>query len=391
MRNRWVSLMSGILIQSILGGIYAWSSFIPQLRNTGHLSTAQGSFIFGLSIAIFTLSMIFAGRFISVHGPRLTASIGAVLYIAGFLIASFSGGSFVLLLLGLGMVTGTGIGFGYVCPLTVGVKLFPEHKGLVTGVSVAGFGGGAILLSSVADYFLSSGFDIFRFFGFWGLSSGALMLLAAQFLYEPQTKKNSAISTVTRNAYFSLPFIVSCLGIFAGTFAGLLINGNLAPLVMALGLSEVMIPLAISLFAAGNALGRITWGFLFDRFGYKCIPLSLAGFAIMVLALMVIPALWIIPPIVCCFGFFFGANFVVYAASIARHFGDHVFSSLYPLCFLFYGFAGLVGPGLGGYLADLSGSYRMPLLVSVGILLAATLLSISVLSSFNRRKCAENQ
>lgn len=116
MKNRWISLTAGVMIQIILGGIYAWSTLIVHLGETYGITKGQGGFIFGLCITTFTITMVFAGRFLVAHGPQLTAGIGSVLFSGGYLIASFSGGSYALLLLGLGVVTGAGIGFGYVCP-----------------------------------------------------------------------------------------------------------------------------------------------------------------------------------------------------------------------------------------------------------------------------------
>lgn len=385
MKNRWVSLIAGVVIQLILGGIYAWSAFIPQLRSAYALTYGQGGFIFGLSIAVFTLSMTVAGRILSAHGPRITAGICACLYTAGFFLASVSGGAFPLLILGLGICTGIGIGFGYVCPLTVGLKWFPRHKGMVTGIAVAGFGGGAMLLSAAVEYAFKSGMDVLLFFRWWGLLSGSCLFIASLFLSEPVTTNRPQRTKVTHRDLLAAPFVICTMCIFAGTFAGLLINGNLAPLVAAAGFMPDLASRSISLFAFGNATGRITWGWLFDRLGYKSIPLSLAGFALGVLFLMFNSSEWSFPIIIGILGFFFGANFVVYAATIARIFGETLFSTLYPLCFLFYGFAGLVGPGIGGYLADRTGSYNVPLLICAAVLVLASGFSLSKLSVFARK------
>ena len=94
MKNRWMALMAGLMIQIILGGIYAWSTLLAQLGETYGITKGQGGFIFGLCITTFTLTMVVAGRFLVDHGPRLTAGIGAALYTCGYLLASFSQGSY---------------------------------------------------------------------------------------------------------------------------------------------------------------------------------------------------------------------------------------------------------------------------------------------------------
>jgi len=161
--ERWIVLAAGCAIQCVLGGIYAWSIFTPYLIADYSLNSGQCGLIFGLSILVFTSVMIFSGWFVTHRGARYTALIGAFLYMAGYVTASFSGGSFTLLLFAVGVVAGAGIGFGYVCPLTAGMKWFPNRKGLVTGVAVAGFGGGAILLTAVAERLLNNGMDVLLF------------------------------------------------------------------------------------------------------------------------------------------------------------------------------------------------------------------------------------
>ena len=122
MKNRWLILLAGTIIQTILGGIYAWSFFAPELMDTYGLSRGQSGVIFGLCIAVFTVTMIAGGRLLFARGPRLPACLGAALFGAGYLVASASSGNFWLLLVGIGILSGAGIGFGYVCPLTVGMQ-----------------------------------------------------------------------------------------------------------------------------------------------------------------------------------------------------------------------------------------------------------------------------
>ena len=383
MHNRWVSLLAGVLIQVILGGLYAWSTLISQLGTSYGITNSQGGFIFGLCITIFTLTMIFAGRVLVIFGPQATAGIGAILFAAGYLLASFSNGSYGLLLLGLGIITGAGIGFGYVCPLIVGMKCFPNNKGLVTGVSVAGFGSGAIILSATADHFFGTGMDVLVFFRWWGIATGSILLIAAYLLRTPATRNESRFNKVGIGKVLSIQFVMCAMGIFAGTFAGLLVNGNLVPLVVGSGIGVSQTSAAIALFAVGNAVGRIAWGIYFDRLGYKSIPISLIGLSIACIPLLFALPEWLFLLTILCIGFFFGANFVVYASTIARYFGQTLFSILYPICFVAYGIAGFIAPGIGGYFADLTGSFRISLVGAIAIVVLAGILATIKLTVFN--------
>jgi len=385
MKNKWVNLIAGIIIQTILGGIYAWSIFVPHLINNYGLSKGQCGTIFGVSIAVFTLAMIWAGRILSRRGPGFTASIGAVLFLMGYLIASFSAGSFIILLIGIGLFAGAGIGFGYVCPLSVGMQWFPEHKGFITGVAVAGFGGGAIILSSVASHFLNAGMNVLTFFRWIAIIPGAMLILSSSVLAVPSSESREKELGSDKATLLSKPFLINLFGIFVGTFAGLLIIGNLSPITIDSGFSQKIAATTVSIFAVGNAIGRVTWGYLFDKFNYKTIPLSLGGFAVFLLLLKLITSSSILFLILAAFlGFHFGGNFVIYASSISRYFGMEAFPRLYPICFLGYGFAGITGPAIGGFLADSTGSYDLALYLSIGMLAVAAVITALQLDVLNK-------
>jgi OFA family oxalate/formate antiporter-like MFS transporter len=381
---KWVVLCAGCLFQMTLGGIYAWSEFVPLLTAGYGLTTSQCGLIFGATIAVFTCVMIPAGRFMQKRGARLSALIGAVLFAAGYQVASLSGGAFVPLLLGLSAVTGAGIGFGYICPLTVCMQWFPDKKGLVTGVSVAGFGAGAMLLSLVAEYLLvTRAMDVMHVFRVIGLGSGFIAACSALLLRAPGRDARAAGLRPDDGA-LSLPpgllrsrnFVLLCLGMFCGTFAGLLVVGNLKPIALSLGLGNSAATLAISVFALGNAMGRIGWGQVHDRIGTRrTIVLSQAFLGLSMLLFLLPPAAPLVLAAVLLTGIGFGGCFVVYASSVVDLFGMRLFPRLYPVCFLWYGLAALIGPPLGGMAADATGSYMTSIAVSVLLVLTTAPLT----------------
>jgi OFA family oxalate/formate antiporter-like MFS transporter len=373
--RRYLILLSGILIQVCLGGIYAWSTFVPPLQDTYGLSTAQTQILFGMMIALFTTAMVFSGRMLERVGPRWVALTGAVLFAAGYLVASLSGGRFIPLLSGLGLLAGLGTGFGYVCPLATMMKWFPEHKGLVTGLAVAGFGGGAVLLSITAERLMAGGVGVLDVFRWIGFGYGLVIFLSALVLSNPGTV------TMVRNRPALLPgelftdrfFLMMGTGIFTGTFAGLLVIGNLKPLILSLQGDSSLPGLAIVLFSAGNAAGRIVWGFLTDRLGKTAIPLSLLSlFLPLFLAGAFAPVPAVLLPSVFLVGCGFGSCFVVYSVLTAAEYGIDRFGRIYPVVFLFYGLAGISGPWIGGGLFDRTSDYRVSLLFALATMLAGT-------------------
>jgi OFA family oxalate/formate antiporter-like MFS transporter len=375
MKNRWVVLSAGIIIQTILGGIYAWSVFVPGLMDSYGIDKGQSGIVFGVCIGVFTVAMIFAGRLLSRKGPRITALIGAVLFATGYFTASLSKGHFGLLTTGIGVLAGAGIGFGYVCPLTVGMQWFPKHKGLISGLAVAGFGGGAIILSSIASHLLGNGMDVLQVFRWIAFIPGSMLVAAALLLASPEQPFRGTRFGGDWTHMRSAPFMVAFLGLFAGTFAGLLVIGNLTPIATGAGLSLELAAQSVSAFAVGNAAGRIIWGFLFDRTRYRTIPLSLGGFAAALILFKFSAAPWLFLLSAALLGFGFGANFVIYASALSTFFGVEAFPRLYPFCFLGYGIAGITGPALGGMLAERTGAYDSALLISTGIVVLVTVIT----------------
>lgn len=77
-------------------------------------------------------------------------------------------------------------------------------------------------------------------------------------------------------------------------------------------------------------------------------------------------------------GFGFGACFIVYAEQVASRYGPDRIGSVYPLVFLAYGAAGIMGPGIGGFLYDATDSYTSAITISIVVVMVG-LLSCSCL------------
>src|SRR5258708_23760388 len=77
-------------------------------------------------------------------GPRRVAIVAAVLYGLGTALAGTSH-SLPMLYLTYGVIAGAGLGLGYIVPVATLVRWFPDKRGLITGIAVAGLlAGGAV-------------------------------------------------------------------------------------------------------------------------------------------------------------------------------------------------------------------------------------------------------
>ncbi len=148
--NRGFVVVGAILIQLCLGAIYAWSVFTKPLVEAGW-TKAETQMVFAAGLALFAIVMVIAGRMMPKVGPRKLAIAGGIVLGAGYLLAGLFGGtSFWPIFIFVGIVGGSGIGLAYVVPIAVGMRWFPDKKGLITGLAVAGFGFGATIWVKMA-------------------------------------------------------------------------------------------------------------------------------------------------------------------------------------------------------------------------------------------------
>jgi OFA family oxalate/formate antiporter-like MFS transporter len=358
------------------GSVYAWSIFVTPLKAEYGFSTASTQLIYAAILAVFGLSLVFVHKIYRRFGPRITAAAGAVFFSAGYLVASFSGGNLIVLVTGIGLLSGIGMALGYMTVLPNLVKWFPHNRGLATGIAVAGFGGGSVLMTQIASPLLNNGMPVLSIFRVVGIVYGVLFLIGALFLSAPQWTQmeigvhNSRVNY--RRLLSDKRFWVLFYTSFAASFGGLMFYGNAKPLGISFGVSAGAALLAVILMSAGNAVGRLTWGQIHDMIGSrKSILLSLVLVAGLLTAMLLgIRGDFSFIIMVLVFGFCFGADQVLYASNVAIEWGIQRINIIYPLVFLGYTFSGIVAPLAGGWIFDTTGSYSTAMIISIVICLS---------------------
>ena len=353
---------------------------------------AQG--VFSTGIMVFAIVMIFAGRWQDRVGPRVVALTGGLVLAAGYAIAGFAGPSFWAVLLSIGVIGGAGIGMGYVCPIAACVKWFPDLKGTITGLAVAGFGGGAYLFIKLAGNWgglLAAEGVPATFLTYAGIfvvlvPMGSLLLRNPPPGWQPAGWQPPSLDPKTGSAApdFSQgqtlrtrAFFMLWLAFMFASSCGMMVIGSLKDFgVSEGGLSEAEAEGALGLLALFNAAGRITWGWVSQHLGPRrtLVLISLLQ-ALMVLALIELGShVWTLEVAACWVGFHFGGNLALFPLLTAEYFGTKNLGANYGLVFTGYGAGGVLGPMLAGGTWDLLHSYRWAFVsASVGCLLAMLL------------------
>ena len=381
MDRRWI-ILGAILIQLCLGAIYAWSVFTAPLKEAGW-SVAETQYVFTAGLVSFAIVMVIAGRLMPRFGPRKLAIAGGIVLGSGYLLASLHGGTeFWSVFVGVGFVGGAGIGLAYVVPIAVGMRWFPDKKGLITGLAVAGFGFGAMLWVKLAGAWgnLIAALGLGTTFAVYGIVFLSVVLVGGLWMvfppenwrpqgYDPVQAGSAAASGDSdfRSGEMlrTLPFYLILLTFAISASAGLMTIGlmKLFPMqaLIASGMDRAAASAAAGtamavFFSLANGIGRIVWGALSDRIGRKsAIILMMASQGVVVLLFQFMAGseylLYLGAAII---GFNFGGNFALFPTVTADTFGAKHIGQNYGWVFLAYGIGGIIGPVLGGKLGDLN-------------------------------------
>jgi len=126
----WPVLVGGGLLNVALGTYYAWSVFVPALEKEFHWTRTQTSWVPTIDMVTLSSMFLLAGFLQERIGSRPVAFIGGLVYSLGLLFASMIH-TLPGLYLTWGLMVGAGLGFGYLAPITVGSRWYPNHRGLV--------------------------------------------------------------------------------------------------------------------------------------------------------------------------------------------------------------------------------------------------------------------
>jgi len=366
--KKYIILIAAISIQICLGIGYSWSTFVPALKQHYGLSITQTQTIFGTGSLIITLCIFAGGRIVDRLGSRIPAFFGGIIFSCSYIAAGFSSGAYPSLLILIGICAATGVGLCYLCPIVCAVKWFPNHKSLVTGIVVSGYGGSPIIVSLISEYLLARQINVLDIFKYLGFVFLVIVPVAAMFMQNPPTDeeiKPAHADVKTIDLLKDRNFWGLVCGIFPGLCIGLMTIGNIKPFGLSLHLSLMITGTAVSILAFFNATGRIAWGVIggiMER--KKTILLSLISTAsTCIFAACAVNNDLTFFIFVILAGFNYGACLILYAAEVAHHYGTEKMGTIYSTLFLCNGLAGFIAPPLAGRIFDRTGSYAPAFLI----------------------------
>lgn len=383
--SRWWRLLGAIMMTLALGTLYAWSVFVAPLEREFGWKRAQTSAVFTLAAVMFAASLLLAGRLQDRFGPFWVSVTGGLLISLSFFLFSTTSSLYFLYFF-YGILGGVGTGFGYGTVVPVMAKWFPDKTGLAIGLALIGFGSGSAFFGSFANLVL------FPRFG-WRTScvilSGIFLVMtmtAACLLKNPAAVRHPAnhysVLTPTLTRHHFTPgevmrtpaFYLLWLGFGLGSTAGLMVISQLIPFANSQGISSATLAtLGLVIGAFGNVSGRVLSGWISDILGrLNTLRIVIAISCVAMPALYWVGAHLTALYVLIYFVYFsYGAQASVIPSTVADFWGSRYAGTNYGALFTSWGFAGILGPTIGGVLFDRFKNYGAAFYTAAALALIA--------------------
>jgi OFA family oxalate/formate antiporter-like MFS transporter len=391
--NRWGLAAAGFLMQMALGAVYAWSVFRVPLSKQFHWSISQVTLTFTICIFVLGVACFFGGLWLNKKGPRVVALTGGFLYGLGVFLASFSADKLWWLYLSYGLIGGIGLGFGYIVPVAVLVKWFPDRRGLITGIAVGGFGAGALVTAPLATHLIQT-VGVLQTFAWLGIGYLFVTMATGSFMRNPpdgwkpagwtpsatQAAQRATKDYTLGGALKTWQWWALWVLLFLNVSAGISLISQESPMFQEIAkVSAIVAGSMVGIVAIGNAVGRIFWAWISDTITRR--------WTFVVMFLLQVALFWMFPSIssatvlgvvsfiiLMCYGGGFGTM----PAFAADYFGAKNVGPIYGLMLTAWGCASAFGPLLIAHLRQASGSYVSGLHTIACIMAASVLLPILV-------------
>ncbi|PYV75713.1 MAG: MFS transporter [Acidobacteria bacterium] len=385
--NRWGIALAGVVMQIALGAVYAWSVFRIPLTKAFGWTISQVTFTFTLAVLMLGFAAFVGGLWMRKSGPRRVAIAAGIFYGGGVFLASLSAGHLYWLYFSYGFLGGIGLGLGYIVPVATLVKWFPDKRGMITGIAVAGFGAGALITAPIASRLIVN-VGVLKTFAVLGIAYLVVVVVPALFMKDPpagyrpegwqpseaQKRERAGTDYTLSQALGRWQWYALWAMLFLNTSAGISIISQAAP--MAQEITRVSAAVAagmVGIISIANGAGRFLWAWFSDLVGRRAVFLTmfllqaaLFWFITDVSSFSAFTALAFI--ILLCYGGGFGTM----PAFAADYFGPANVGSIYGLMLTAWGFAGILGPTLIARLRQSSGHYAQALhVISIIVLVSA--------------------
>ena len=408
-KNRWLMVVGAMAIHMCIGSVYAWSVYTTPIQSSMDWTLTDVTITFSVAIFFLGLSAALMGKFVEAKGPRVAATLAAVLFGLGTVGSGLAIAleSKILLYLTYGVLGGTGLGIGYISPVSMLVKWFPDRRGMATGLAIMGFGF-ASAISGPAIKLLIDAEGISSTFYILGSIYFVVMFSAAQYLANPpvgymperfsqaiaagkKTLKVDLVNITRNEAVKTSRFYGLWIMLFINVTCGIAIISVASPLLQeVIGISALAAASAVGLMGIFNGAGRIAWASISDYLSRPVVFIvffvtQIIAFYLLTTVTSILLFQILLYYIMTCYG---GA-FASIPAYIGDIFGTKELGAIHGYILTAWALAGLAGPIIIAYVKDTTGSYTSTLYVFVALFFIALITSMLMLANIKKIKTSQ--
>ncbi|OZV23800.1 MFS transporter [Streptococcus sobrinus] len=387
--NRWPVITASTAILLCTGAIYAFSVLAGPLSKQTGWTMPQIMLAFTINNAIGPIPMILGGYLVDKGYVKWTISLGALLFATGFCLSDFAT-SPGMLYLTYGLMAGLGQGFAYSGALSNTLRLFPDKRGLASGILTAGMGFAAVIASPIASHLIQT-HDAKFAFRVLGLVYIIVVLIASFFIkaapadykpegWNPPSQKNFGAQNINWVGMLKSPIFYTVISMFfLGAFSGLMIASQAATIGQSMfGLSAGTAALYVSLYSISNSSGRFIWGTVSDKLGRsKTLTIIYSVVALALLVLTIIPGQLGFAIGIIGLGICFGGVMGVFPSIVMENYGPVNQGTNYGIVFTGYSLAAFFAPRVAVQMASSNqGNYSSAFYVAIVLALIGLAINL---------------
>lgn len=387
----WLVVTALWLVLAVTFGLFfSFPVFFVPLVEEFHWSRAVTAGAFSLSAIVQGLLSPVVGALVDRLGPRRVIIVGGIVLGASCLIASRITAVWHLYLV-TGVLAATGVcAVGWVPSGALVAQWFTQRRGSLMGLTFSGMGIGVLGMGPLAQW-LISGHGWRRAYVVLGV--GALVIvvpLTWLWIIEAPRRAGSASTggpagrgpvpieggPSMRAALATRSFWALFLAYLCTPLAVFPVVTHQVAFAVDQGFPRLFVAGIFGLTGLMSTAGRIVFGVAADRIGRELsATLSYACTAAGTLALLALEgsprAAWLYAYAL-LFGLGFGARGPIITAMAAQFFPGRRFGAIYGVISVGSGVGGAIGPWFGGFIHDVTGSYRIAFLVAAAFCAAGS-------------------
>lgn len=378
-KNRYVVLVTGMILQLCAGIIYMWSVFKGPVSEHLSWDANKAAVTSSIMLAVFVLGIIIGGRMQDKYTPSPVALAGSICLGMGMILSAFTPQSMPwLIYIFYGIIGGFGVGCVYTTTVSVVQKWFYDKRGFATGMMIGAFGFSLVLFAPTTKFLLST-WGVPKTFLFLGILFLLICSICSLFLVNPEIKESASTAVNTQKQYTTLEMLKTkeyyllTLALFFILPTYFILNPLFISLGVERGLAENLAAFGVMLTGIASASGRLLTSWFSDLVGRKAAIITITSIMLVATLTMIFAQSMVFLICITAIAFCFGGAASVFAATAADLFGTKHIGLNYGCVMIGFGVSALVFPLLSNALAT-TGAYTFSFVVSAAACVVTLIL-----------------